>query len=270
MSSSFNMLTSRYTTVINIGYNESYVYGIRHTDKIRQHLIKLIRNEKNNNSRIFINDMLIRIVCELITSGYSPFTFIDNNYITEKLETITLDDIIKKGINWLDRIKLCRCNFFVCFNRLEQNYNREIVYNIMKQYICEYGILPRCRILLLSYQYYIQEKKVGNLEEIIEYEQLLNQIENDPEEFHNKHKHKIPTKNLSNLKYKIMDNDLFEKKQPCCGICQYDIEMLQKYYELPCGHLFHENGEECLENATIIWWLKDNKFCPMCKQEVIL
>jgi hypothetical protein len=50
--------------------------------------------------------MLIRIVYELITSGYSPFTFIDDNYITEKLETITLDDIIKKGINWLDRIKL--------------------------------------------------------------------------------------------------------------------------------------------------------------------
>jgi hypothetical protein len=186
--------------------------------------------------------MLIRIVCELITSGYSPFIFINEDYIVEKLEEITLDDIIKKGINWLDRFKLCRCNIFsCCFNRLQENYNREIIYNIMKYYICEYGILPKCKFLLLSYQYYIQEKRVGNLEEIIEYENLLNQIENDPEDFHNKYKHKIPTKNLSNLNCKIMNNEIFEKKQPCCGMCQYDIDILQKYYELPCGHLFHEN-----------------------------
>jgi hypothetical protein len=67
-----------------------------------------------------------------------------------------------------------------------------------------------------------------------------------------------------------MEKELKETKEPCCGICQYDIEVSQKYYELPCGHLFHENGEECLEFATILYWLKDNKFCPMCKQEVIL
>lgn len=260
----YDMFTYR-----NVNYND--IYGItKHTEKIKQHLIKIIRNEINNNRRIYINDMLIRIFYDLITSNYSPYTFLDDEYIIEKIEKITLDDIIKKGIQWLDRYKLCRCNPFSCYNRLQENYNREIIYNIMKYYICEYGVIPKCKFLLLSYQYYIQEKKVGSLNEISEYENLLTQIENDPEEFHNKHKYKIPTKNLMNLKYKIMNDKLIKEKQPCCGLCQYDIENLQKYYELPCCHFFHENGEECLENATILFWLKDNNFCPICKQEVIL
>lgn len=258
-----------------ISFGNGDMYGVSNVyDKIKDKIKILIKKEKEKENlqheRIFINNMLIKIVSELITSGYSPYAYISEEFMLEKLQEITFDDIVYKGMQWLDRYKLCRCNIFLCSNKLEHNYNRDIVYKIIKKYICDYGIVPTCRFLFLSYQYYIQEKRVGTLEEIAEYELLLNEIENDPEEFHNKHKHNIPTQNLFKLKYKLMDEKLFKEKDPACGICQYDIEISQKYYELPCGHLFHENGDECLECATIIFWLKNNKLCPICKKEVIL
>jgi hypothetical protein len=256
-----------------IRYDIGDSYGVSNIyDKIKEHIKNLIKKEKDNNGneRIFINNMLIKIVSELITTGYSPYAYISEEFMLDKLSQITFENIVHKGMQWLDRYKLCRCNIFLCFNKLEINYNRDIVYKIIRKYICDYGIVPTCKFLFLSYQYYIQEKKVGSLQEISDYELLLNEIENDPEEFHNKHKLKIPTRNLLKLEYKIMSTELFEKKQPGCGLCQCDIEPSQKYYELPCGHCFHHSDNDCLECATIIFWLKNNKFCPICKQEVIL
>ena len=244
----------------------------KYHDKIKEKIEALIRIEKTNNTRIFVNSMLVKIVYEILNEGNSPYTYIDDAYIYRKLSDVRLDDIINKSIQWFNRNKLCRCNIFnICYNSIGYDYDKNIVYKIIKQYMLDYGIVPSCRYLFLSYQYYIQEKKVGNIQEINDYELLLQEIEMDPEEFHQKYKHKTPTQNLSNMKFKIMDNDLFSKKQPCCGICQYDIEPQQKYYELtPCGHLFHENSEQCLECATIVFWLKENKLCPICKQEVLL
>ena len=266
-------MSVEYTTFTTVySYNGNYTNELtRYYNEIKEHIIALIRIENNNNSRICINDMLVKIVYEIIKQGYSPYTVFNDELILRKLTLIRMDDIINKGIEWIDRKKLCRCNIFnICYNSLELNYNRNIVYNIIKQNILLYGIIPRCHYLLLNYQYYLQEKRVGTLQEINDYEMLLNEIEMDPEEFHNKYKHKLPTKNLSSLKCKIMNEEITKNKEPCCGICQYDIEPLQKYYELPCGHLFHENDKECLECATIVFWLKDNKLCPICKQEVIL
>lgn len=245
----------------------------KYYDKIKEHVSALIRIEKNNNSRTFVNIMIIKIVSELLTEGYSPYTYLNEEYILNKLSTIRFDDIVNKGIEWFNRNKLCGCStsiLYICSNSLDINYNRDIICKIIKQSIIEYGILPRCKYIYLSYQYYIQEKRVGNMQEIADYELLLNEIEMDPEEFHNKYKHKIPTQNLYKLIPKIMDKDISILKEPCCGLCQSDIDPIQKYYELPCGHMFHENDKECLENATIIYWLKDNKLCPICKQEVIL
>ena len=261
---------------IQYTFSESSIYNdnnrlAKYNDKIKEYISDLIRNNKTDNKRIFVNNMLIKIVSEILTESYSPYTFFNEEYILEKLNMIRLDDIINKGIEWMDRYKLCRCNIFnVCHNILELNYDKSIMFEIIKQYIIEYGIIPRCRFLLLSYQYYLQEKRVGNEQEISDYETLLYELEIDPEEFHNKYKHKLRTQNLSKLIPKIMNNDIIKNKEPCCSICQYDIEEIQTYYELPCGHLFHENGQECLEFATILFWLKDNKFCPMCKKEVIL
>lgn len=271
------MSSFEYTFIRSFSYgntDHSNIYS--NYDKIKDHIKKLIQqekqtnNENNENERIYVNIMLIKMVSEIIVYGQSPYTHFSNEYILEKLNSITLDDIIDKGIQWLNRYKLCRCGFFFCYNRLSPDINNEILHNIIKKYICEYGIVPTCKNMLLCYQFYIQEKRVGTIEEISEYEMLLNEIEEDPEEFHNKYKLKIPTQNLDKLTPQTMSDDFFKQKQPCCGLCQSDIEPSQTYYELPCGHMYHKSDEECLECATIIYWLKDNKVCPMCKQEVIL
>lgn len=244
---------------------------LEYNDKIKEHITALIRIYKTNNNTISVHNILIKIVYDILTYGYSPYIFFSEEYILNRLSNIRLDDIINKTLEWFDKFKLCECNIFgICYNILESNYNKNIMFEILKYYILEHGIVPKCNFLLLSYQYYLHEKKVGNVEEIYNYETLLNEIENDPEEFHIKYKHKLPTQNLDKLVPKIMNINIIEKKQPCCGLCHYDIEESQKYYELPCGHLYHENEQQCLESATIIHWLKNNKLCPICKKEVIL
>lgn len=255
--------SQRYSTTDSILY--------KHQDRFNQHISALIRIERNNNDRVCINPMLSKIICEIISEGYSPYTLLTDEYIMNKLTTVRLEDIINKGIEWIIRFKLCRCNIFsFCNNSLELNYNRNILFNIVKYYIVEYGVVPGCRMILLNYHFYIQEKRVGTIQEITEYESLLYEIENNPDEFHDKHKHKIPTKNLAKLKSNKMTDELFKNKEPCCGICQSEIEVSQTYFELNCGHQFHEKDEQCLEYATIISWLKDNKLCPICKQEVLI
>lgn len=264
----------------NIRYSNSYdIIGLsKYQDRIREHIIALIRIERTNentnentNERIFVNSMLNKIVSELLIQGYSPFTVLNDEYIINKLSTIRLEDIINKGFEWINRNKLCRCNIFsFCNNTFDIYNNKPIIMEIIKYYIINYGIIPSCRYMLLCYQYYLQEKRVGTTQEISDYDLLLAEIEMDPESFHQKYKHKIPTQNLSNLNTLVMTQELHKEKDPCCSICQYDIEPNQKYHELPCGHLFHKENNECLEYATIIYWLKDNKICPMCKQEVNL
>lgn len=244
---------------------------LKNYENIKNHISALIRIEKNNNETVYVNILLVKLVSELITKGYSPYTFFSDEFILNKLISIRLDDIINKALEWIYKNKLCNCNILqLCSNLLDINHDKNIIYEIVKQHIVDYGIVPKCKYLLLSYQYYLQEKRVGNIQEITDYETLLLELETNPEEFHQKYKYKIPTQNLDKLIPKIMDTNLFKIKEPCCGICQYDIEPLQCYYELPCKHVFHENDENCLKSATIISWLKNNKLCPICKQEVVL
>uniref|UniRef100_A0A6C0I5C5 RING-type domain-containing protein n=1 Tax=viral metagenome TaxID=1070528 RepID=A0A6C0I5C5_9ZZZZ len=260
-----------YTEYNYVGYDYPTNTFNKYQDKIKEHISELIRIEKNNNNRVYVNNMLIKIVMDILKEGYSPFIFFNEEYIINKLKLIRLNDIINKSIEWINRYKLCTCNVFnFCYYSIDPSYDRNMIYSIIKNNIIEYGIIPRCKYLLLSFQYYIQEKRVGTIQEVADYEILLNEIETDPEEFHNKYKHKLPTQNLSNLIEKTMNDELFEKEQPCCGICQYDIEPSQNYYELPCGHKYHVKDEECLELSTIVCWLKTNKLCPLCKKEVIL
>ena len=142
----------------------------KHYEKIKQHIISLIKEEKKKenkeNERIFVNIMIVKIVFEIITHGY---IFLSDENILEKLNKITLNHIVKKGFEWIDNYKLCRCGFFICVNRLSPDTNKEYLLNILREFICKYGIFPTCKILFLSYQYFIQEKRVASLEELREY-----------------------------------------------------------------------------------------------------
>lgn len=248
--------------------NDMYKFSI----KIKEHLVKLLRNTNNRNTRhIRICPLLLKVVYSIIKENNS-YQSVSDEFFLEKLQNVNLNNIIEKILQFRNTGKLCMCNIFsLCYFNIPNNSsNNEIIYMIIEYYVLNYGFVPKCHNLYINYLFYIQEKKIATIDELNQFENLMNEIENDPDEFHEKYKHKLPTKNLSNLKPKTMNNDFFEKNEPVCSICQYEIEVNQNFYELPCSHLFHVKNDECLENATILFWLKDNKFCPLCKQEVIL
>ena len=82
------------TTYVYTPNNHSEI--LKHYDKIKEHVTTLIRKDKNNNSRIFVNIILVKIVYEIMSEGYSPYTYFDDEYLLNKLTLIRLDDIINK------------------------------------------------------------------------------------------------------------------------------------------------------------------------------
>ena len=90
-------MSIEYTFTSRYIYNSSDVLGIlKHHDKIKDHITALIRIDKSNNNRICVNTMLVKIVCDILTEGYSPYTHFDDEYLLNKLTLVRLDDIINK------------------------------------------------------------------------------------------------------------------------------------------------------------------------------
>ena len=59
-----------------------------------------------------------------------------------------------------------------------------------------------------------------------------------------------------------------------CTICHTDIKMHATVLKLPCNHVFHSEGKDCLpgeegqEGSSILTWLAQNDKCPLCKARV--
>lgn len=70
---------------------------------------------------------------------------------------------------------------------------------------------------------------------------------------------------IENMELKIFD-DLKQKKE-CC-LCLSAFENNDKFYELPCGHCFHDDSKD--ECGGIIKWLEKNNTCPICRYELPL
>ena len=71
------------------------------------------------------------------------------------------------------------------------------------------------------------------------------------------------SKGLSEEKVKKLSREIFCKNkylEDKCIICQYEFEKGEKIVVLPCRHCFHS---ECIEE-----WLKNQKTCPFCKEEI--
>lgn len=212
----------------------------------------------------------IPYVARMILKQINPNTQIDENVVVECLAQLTLNEIVETICNHYFQFEFCRCNLFRICNRMLSPFevNRSILHDVIKSR-CIHSFIspPTCEIVEKSYLFYLQERRVGTTEEIIHFAELMDELENDPEEFHEKYKHKTPTQNLSLLQSKTMTNEI---QEPMCGICQDQIQIDQNYFQLPCSHLFHARDDECLGNSTVLCWLRENKVCPICKQEIVL
>jgi hypothetical protein len=121
--------------------------------------------------------------------------------------------------------------------------------------------IPGCNYVAMNVEYFKQENTIPTPEQLANYLNNLNQIENDPERFHQDDKLKIPTPNLDKLQ------SMKCQKEDTCGLCMEEIKKDCDCFQLSCGHIYHSVDEECVGN-TIKKWLSENKFCPLCKQEV--
>ena len=254
--SELNNMISQFETIIG-----NRIRDLFNEERIRQ-------NE--NAIQTLSPRQFIPLVARLILKNVNPNTHVNENVINEQLQQITLDNIIETICNHYFQYEFCRCNFLRICNKMLSPFevNRTILLEVLKSR-CIHSFIspPSCEMIEKSYLFYLQERRVGTTEEIVRFAQLVEELEDDPDEFHEKYKLKIPTPNLSNLQSKPMTEEIVE---PMCGICQDQIKIQQHYFQLPCSHLYHANNDECLGNSTILCWLKENKVCPICKQEVIL
>jgi len=86
----------------------------------------------------------------------------------------------------------------------------------------------------------------------------------DPERFHSEDKMKVPTLHVDQLPVETNTDP-----NACCSICMDDIALTQTCVKLlPCGHVFHANENQCLQNSSIFTWLRENNVCPNCKSKV--
>ena len=266
------VIDERTITVENYNSSSRYYQQIdKFIPNIKNKLIEIICKEKGDTQLSFsLNPIVIRITLEIVFQPYSPYMYLSDDFIIEKINSITIETIYNKILQWYSRFKLCNCNIFgLCYNDLS-SLDSNILKTIIKTYFIEYYTILKCNDIKLAYLYYLQENRVATPDELIQFENMMYEIENDPDEFHQKYKHKTPTKNISKLNIEIMNEQFYKDKQPVCGLCQEDILVSKEYYKLPCEHLFHKNEIDCLESANIIYWLKENNVCPMCKNEIKL
>ena len=122
--------------------------------------------------------------------------------------------------------------------------------------------VPDCLYIQHAIHYTNQEHREPTIDELNMY--ILNtiRINEDPESYYHETKQSTPTPNLSSLKQNVCDADYN------CGLCFENLKD-EACYVLPCNHVFHSDKEKCID-ATVLDWLKNNRTCPVCKQEVVL
>lgn len=148
-------------------------------------------------------------------------------------------------------------------------YSNVIIIGLLKHFFMS-NIADSCDNVRIGVEFYLLNNRFPNMEEIESTAERMQNFMHSPEQFHINDKVEVGVKDLDKLKVSVMDKNEFKSSDSvCCSICQDEINSNQSYVRLePCGHLFHFSSEECLDGASVIDWLKRNKFCPNCKCEV--
>jgi hypothetical protein len=185
----------------------------------------------------------------------------------------TIDDLVNYIIEKKRKKKQCHCLFDYEFDYWDNEECRNIYIGAIKHSIVQFADHSSCEVLRSFINYYTIEKKYPSIDEYNEYLDKQDEFDENPEDFHMKYKHMIPTANLSKLKSFILtDKHMTNVDDSKCGICMEELRKGQLVTQLPCkcSAFFHMNEHDCLEDATIISWLANNKKCPMCRTDVCI
>jgi len=175
-----------------------------------------------------------------------------------------IDDLVEYCCQYQYRNRPCGC----LLDNWQDEEMKKVIYEITKRYILFFGDYPSCGAMSNMLRYQLINKRLPTMEELGEYLKHRRDFQNDPEQYFQDHKHQLPTANLSLLKPTIYEDE----ETKTCGLCYNEIGKGTEILKLPCRgeHVFHTDEKECLEGLTITEWLKSNKVCPMCKDEIII
>lgn len=169
---------------------------------------------------------------------------------------------IEEILNELFRVR-CHCTYEFNDNEIKELY---------KYYVVRYGKIPNCQTTQISIEFFHTHRRFPTVEEINETMRRMILFYNSPEAFHQQDKIEVGVDNLQYIPILNMKQSEFKQDTDfCCSLCQEEIKDGQNYVKLnPCGHIFHYNDKECLEDACIFKWLSKNNKCPNCKQQVVV
>ena len=242
----YNIIQNNNSSIHYNSYNTNINYDFIQQDNIDicySYFNNLIQTEKENNPSLFIVQ--------------NSDQYIDTTIITHiiKLWNKSKEGILPTLEEILEELYKNKC---YCTN----NYNSDNIKELYKFYILNYKKIPDCITIELSIEYKLLHSRFPNEEELSEILNRRIQFELSPEDYYQEDKISIGTKNLDKIKI----HKYTEEENISCSICQNDIIKDQEYINLePCGHKFHYNNSDCLDEASIINWLHNNNKCPNCK-----
>lgn len=256
LTHNMNIINQPFYNIIQNNNSSSIHYNSYNTSNINYDFIEqdnidicysyfnnLIQTEKENNPSLFIVQ--------------DSEQYIDTTIITHiiKLWNKSKEGILPTLEEILEELYKNKC---YCTN----NYNSNHIKELYKFYILNYKKIPDCITIELSIEYKLLHSRFPSEEELSEILNRRIQFELSPEDYYQEDKISIGTKNLDKIKI----HKYTEEENISCSICQNDIIKDQEYINLePCGHKFHYNNNDCLDEASIINWLQNNNKCPNCK-----
>jgi hypothetical protein len=166
-----------------------------------------------------------------------------------------------------DELTLCIFKYRCNCGLLDDIITSEEEYlGIIEHCVYNFGFVPTCDRIINLIQYKRLEHQYPDLTQLRNYEQNLISSSSQSYNYFQEEKKDKPVANLECLKSKLMGESL---EDIICSLCTEKIEYKQNYYKLPpCGHKFHATEKDCLDDASIINWLKKNNTCPTCRGEI--
>ena len=168
----------------------------------------------------------------------------------------------KDGIASIDAIaaEFLRNGTCPCLQGIQEDDAKRSVKHIWLNLDCP----CECDFVMAVLEYELSSGNLPTNEELQTFLQNRRHISAEPDDYCNNKRHHVPTPGIDNLKaFKVKNKDM------ACSICLCAIAKGLNIYKLPqCGHTFHAEEKDCLENASILTWLKKSRFCPNCNAEI--
>jgi hypothetical protein len=143
--------------------------------------------------------------------------------------------------------------------------SNEDLENIVSHCILEIKSYPSYSMIDGIVQCYLIHSTLPTEHQLSTYMNNMISFNDDSENFWQNNRCAKPTRNLHLLPVVLCD-----KKNEMCSLCQGDITVGTKVYEMKncCHGHFHYNSDECLGTENILSWLKMERSCPLCGMEV--